>query len=92
MGIILKELIELHGVRRFAERSGLSENYAYKLSKDQRPPTRDVHARTWAAYGKDYDLIAQLEVEGFSGSELSDEIVIVVTMARGLGALEDGRS
>jgi transcriptional regulator with XRE-family HTH domain len=83
---MLRELIELHGARRFAERSGLSENYTYKIAKGQRPATRDVHAMTWAAYGKDYDLLGQLETEGFTGSRLSDEIVIVVTIARGIEA------
>ena len=84
MGVLLKELIEVSGVRRFAEDAGISENYAYKILKDQRPATRDVHARAWSAYGVRYGLIEELEYQGFSGSALSDEIVLIVTLARSI--------
>jgi len=99
-GLQLVELADLHGVKQFAERCGLSDVYVYKLRKGERATTNEVLARVFAAYGSDFALIRHIEDDvraampdgepiGHAGKcKVTDRIIVVVTMAREFGAYD----
>jgi len=95
--LILSGLLDLHGVRMVAERSGLSDVYLYKIKTGERRPTAEVYARVFNGYGSAFDLVRQLEIDaddddlpGSFRDRVNNEIVLVVTLARGMAT--DGSS
>ena len=94
-GLLLHELIDMQGVRAFAETAGMSDVYVYKLKSHERRASPEVYARVYNAFGSRFALVRQLERDRWAGrwgdhvpqdirDKVSNDIVLVVTIARSM--------